>query len=65
MRPFFPRVIFACRTAIFASPTLSFGHFRHNSTFGSLILSLNRGDRRAIAIALLVVRNDDRSAQFP
>jgi hypothetical protein len=65
MRSFFPRVILACRAAIFASSTLSFGCFRHNSTFGSLVVSLNRGYRRDIIVALLVVKNGGRSAQFP
>jgi hypothetical protein len=65
MRSFFPRVILACSAAIFASPTFPFSHFRHHSTFGSLVVSLNRGYRRGITIALLVVRNDGRSAQFP
>lgn len=65
MRSFFPRVILAGRVAIFASPTLSFGRFRHDSSLGSLVLSLNRGYRRDVTIALLVVRNDDRLAQFP
>jgi hypothetical protein len=65
MRSFFPRVILAGRVAIFASPTLSFRHFRHDSTLGPLVVSLNRGYRRDVTIALFVVTNDGRLAQFP
>jgi hypothetical protein len=65
MRSFFPRVILACRVAIFASPTLSFSCFRRNATFGSLVVSLNRGYTRGIIVSLLVGRNGGRSAQFP
>jgi len=62
MRPFFARAIFACRPAIFASPTRSFGYFRHDSYSGSFVLSLNFGRLRVIPFALLVVRDHDHLA---
>ncbi len=65
MPPFFARATFACRPAIFASPNRSFGYFRPQRAFDSLAAALNLGCIWAIPMALLAVRDDDRSAQIP
>ena len=62
MRPFFARAILASTPAIFASPTRSFGYFRHDSSSGSFVLSLNLARLRVIPFALLVVRDHDHPA---
>ena len=65
MRPFFARAILASTPAIFASPIRSFGHFRHDSSFGTLALPLILGGKSAITTLFFVVRDDDRSPLFP
>ena len=65
MRSFFTRAILACKLAIVASPTRSFGHLRHDATLDALAFSLILGGNDAIPIVFPVVRDDDQSVLFP
>jgi hypothetical protein len=65
MSSFFTRAILAYEPTIFAYPTRSFSHFRHDANLGALAFPLILGGKSDIPIVILVVKDDNRSALFP